>query len=298
MSITRIDCNFFRSPNARIDRSCFVALNPARRPGCMVLGLSAATNVGLGSQLACKLALESFVGEVIEFFEPHAVSSNSSAKRSSPNNSRSSSQALALKIDQQITEQGVAAVQDREPQLLLLEQAFKVSNREIYDLGHRLGAGGRLGAALLGLVVMDDFVATGRVGGSALYLFRQGELFPFFAPKDSKILDGTKISSSTNTPELSAPELLVGQNSVISVELSSIPIEEGDTIMIFPRELSNAQQESLISDLSDPSSDKRSEEERLAERFFRDLYIAQEIELVATLKIGPQAIYLSKAELV
>src|SRR4051794_26630480 len=67
--LSRIDCHIFRGAEASIDTSSYIALNPTRKPGSLLIAASTAVRESIGSQVACRLALEHFVNGVLSFFE-------------------------------------------------------------------------------------------------------------------------------------------------------------------------------------------------------------------------------------
>ncbi|MEZ4753181.1 MAG: hypothetical protein R3A13_02595 [Bdellovibrionota bacterium] len=65
MSLTRIDCQFFRPESAQGDLSSYVALNPSGLPGSFVVASTHAARAGIGrAKLPVKLSLEHFVSGV------------------------------------------------------------------------------------------------------------------------------------------------------------------------------------------------------------------------------------------
>ena len=69
-------------------------------------------------------------------------------------------------------------------------------------------------------------IAAGRVGKAPAFLFREGELYHFFEnPKGAEDDSG-----------------FVGSNSLVSVELASIPIEPHDIIVVFSEAISREQE--------------------------------------------------------
>ncbi len=267
MALTRLDCFFHKGSSVTEESSSFVALNPRTRPGEMVWAGSCAARVSLGNQVACKLALQHFVDGVLEYLD-------------SPDDTAGSDQT--------------------ESCLRVLESAFKNANSSVYSFGHKLAAGGRMAASLLGLVIEDNSIAVGRVGAASAYLARRGELFPFFEPPD---------------PE-AAPEALVGSQSMVSVELASVPIEEGDLIFAFSREISSSLERQLLEEVENiassldgmvfgsgglPKSQGQFQNEQgnwknPCDRIIRQLYPSgNEPEFAMMIVIGPKTIYLQQA---
>ncbi|RMG42087.1 MAG: hypothetical protein D6719_07240 [Candidatus Dadabacteria bacterium] len=255
-SITRIDCDFYRSPQASSHRSSYVALNPDQTPGSLVVAGSSAIRESIGSQVACKLALEHFVDGVLNYFEGNfAVAVNGSHS----------------------LRHGV--VREQETSLQVLEMAFKRANSHVFDFGHKMAAGGRMSASLFGLVIEDNIIGAGRVGSGAAYLYRKGELYPFFE---------SYASGSNNSGE----QELVGLNPRITVELASVPVEESDLIFIFHRDLTRREENNLQRFAAGIMPEDKNISEKAARHAFSS---SEEIDYLFTARIGPETIYLSQA---
>lgn len=183
------------------ERAAVVALNPESKPGCLVLAGSSAVRDSVGSQVACKLGIEHFVEGVLDFFKDR---DSAHSDDSQPN---------------------------RELSVKVLEAAYRRANRSVYEFGHKLSAGGRMSASLLGVVIEDDVVVAGRVGLGGAYLFRNKELYPFF---DQSALQ-------------KRPKSELGVNSLVAVELASIRAAESDIIVLFSCELSPLEEDNLKS---------------------------------------------------
>ncbi|MBN8549982.1 MAG: hypothetical protein J0M12_11760 [Deltaproteobacteria bacterium] len=252
MSITRIDCQFHRYPLAG-ERSGYVALNPSGRPGSLVFAGSSAAREGISSQVASKLSREHFVSAVLDYFAR--------------------------------VEQGQRQnLGEEEISLEVLESAFKNANTSVYSFGHKLAAGGRMAASLLGIVVEKKVVAAGRVGPGSAYLYRGGELFPFF--------ESRQFGSDT-----ASLEQLIGAHSIVSVELSSVPVAEDDIIVAFSEVLDSdtelqltmlLAEEPLIPEASLVDYHMR----RIIPRLFGE---PNEVLFAMVARIGPEAIYLGTA---
>jgi hypothetical protein len=152
MSLTRVDCHYYVPSQSELGTSAFVVLNPVSRPGAVVAAGSTALRDNIGSQVACKLAIEHFVSSVLGNFDPAAG-------------------------QPQVNE-----IQDGDS-VKVLEEAFKLANSSVYSFGHKLAAAGRMGATLIGLVIAGRSVAVARAGEGAAFLLRQGQVFPFFEEK-------------------------------------------------------------------------------------------------------------------
>ena len=250
MSLTHFDCYFYRGQDATIDTSSFVALNPTRKPASVVIAGASAMKESLGSQVACRLALEHFVDGVLEFFDGAHDESKAAGNDDIP-----------------------------EISLEVLEVAFKRANSSVYDFGHKLRAGGRMSASLLGLVIENNTIAAGRVGPGSAYLYRSGELFPFFE-HNVEVTDPANIES------------YVGANSVVPVELASVPIEESDRILVFSNYLSDEQERSLLGTVEQMELTSVDPCQYVVDHIFDD---TEELAFSMVGKIGPETIYLSKA---
>ena len=245
MPLTHIDCQFHRGEGASADTSSYVALNPTLTPGSLLLAGSSAARGSIGSQVACRLALEHFVEGVVEFFE-------AAGRRASAG----------------------GAFGHPEISVEVLEAAFKKANRSVYSFGHKLAAGGRMAASLLGLVIQDSLIAAGRVGAGSAYLHRQGELFPFFEARESGAAD------------------FVGSNSLVAVELASIPVEPADSVLAFSCRLRDEQEAGLRSQLAGADLGRAGALRELVSGLWSD---PREPGFALAAQLGPQTIYLAQA---
>ena len=246
MTITRIDCQFFRSPGGG-ERAHYAALNPSRQPGSLVFAGSYAAREGISSQVAGKLALEHFVSAVLDYCQ---------------------------------TKEGEDL--DADIPLEVLEAAFRNANSSVYTFGHKLAAGGRMAASLLGIVIEQRTVAAGRVGANSAYLFRGGELFPFFEPR-------------TFGHDEASLEKLIGAHSIVSVELAAVPIQEDDFVVAFSEVLDSDTELQLNTILSEePLRRDVSLADYYMQRVLSRLFPESEEPKFAMLAhVGPNAIYLS-----
>ncbi len=176
MSITRIDCHFINSSTFLEGSSSFVTLNPLIEPGTVVAAGSSVSSHNIGSQVACRLAIQHFTEGVLDVFD---------ASQSWPDEERRS---LALDV---------------------LERSFKRANSSIYSFGHKLAAGGRLATSLIGLVISQGMVATARAGSGSAFLLRDGEFHPFFEREGTQNLPTghTAASSQVGANSLVTVEL-------------------------------------------------------------------------------------------
>ena len=155
MSITKVDSHLYRGPKASTDTSSYSLFNPAQRPGGFVCGVASVVQGGLGSRVACKLALEHFVEGVSDYYQSDLDQSSD--------------------INEQV---------DGSLNATVLEQAFREANTSVYDFSHKISSGGQLSASMLGVVAQDDYISVGKVGVGSAYLVRDGELYPFFEEAD------------------------------------------------------------------------------------------------------------------
>lgn len=244
MSLTRVDYVPFRGSRTSSDSSSFIALNPHKTPGSLVLGCSTAVRQGIGSQVACKIALEHFIEGVLSFYD------------------RLNSAFLQRRADTEMSVQ-------------VLETAFREANNSVYSFGHQLKAGGRLSASLLGVVIEERMVSAGRVGGGSVYLYRGGEVLPFFEESE----DG-------------AGENLVGSQSAIAVQLASIEMEPNDTVIVFSRKLDKQEEERLNEVIEDIEPTEGFACEYLCRKIFGS---PDELAFASVARIGPETIYLKQA---
>lgn len=243
MLLTKIDCDFFKAKRAKRELFSYVALNPTLRPGNLVAAESAAVQDTIGSQVACRLALEHFVDGVLEFFR-------------------------SVDLGQQCEHRILISEE-------VLEAAFKRANQSVYEFGHKLVAGGRMAASLIGLVVQDQNVAAGRVGGHSAYLLRNNKVFPFFDNSSDKEKSG-----------------LIGKGQSVVVELASIALQPLDGIAVFSEVLTANELRCMAKLL--PSFDWESESvaERIRVAAFADR--AETVDFAMTIKMGPSVVYLEE----
>lgn len=253
MSLTRIDCFVHRGAAAGLDSSSFVVVNPRRRPASVVVACSGAVAHRLGSQVAYKLALEHFVDGVLDFYEGRGAEVAAHAVG-------------APAVAASVTEPSEVSVE-------VLEAAFKRANRSVYEFGHKLAAGGRLAASLLGVVIEEEIVAAGRVARGAAYLVRSGEVFPFFDRGVGSVQEKD----------------CVGANAMVEVELASIPLQESDCVIALSEVLSVEHEKQL------PLLVSRAEAgQDLAAHLVSGLALPTEPAFTLVARIGPRAVYLEE----
>ena len=249
MSLTRVDCQFFRGESSAAETSSYVALNAGMTPGSLVVAGAWAVREGIGSQVASKLALEHFVEGVLRYFE-------------------SGKKYVALEGEEP----------PAEVSLQVLETAFRSANAAVFEFGTKLAAGGRMSASLIGFVIEDNSLAAARAGGGSAYLFRAGEVFPFFEESEKK----------TDDPTLGH---FVGAQTTVSVELAAVPMQEADTVFVFPWTLDAAHEAQLKEfaghiDFTQPVS---------CELISRKLFAegGKDLPFAISARLGPEAIYLA-----
>lgn len=168
--------------------------------------------------------------------------------------------------------------EDGEISLEVLETAFRKANSSVYQFGHSLAAGGRMAASLIGLVIEHSTISVGRVGYGSAYLVRGGESFPFFEPPVMENL--TKNRGA-----------FIGSNSLVPVELASVPIEEGDSILVFSDFLEVEKEQGLGMFLSDYDWNEGQPCKDLCQYLFPDMV---DLSFAMIARVGPDTIYLSK----
>jgi hypothetical protein len=224
-----------------------------------------AIRAGLGSQVAYRLALDYFLKGV----ESHY--------------SKVDPMELSARNDDAVV--GV------------IEDAFRSANSSVYSFGHKLAAGGRMSASLLGLVIENGRLSTGRVGYGTVYLSRKNQLFPFFESGERE--EGTRVGDAPEFPQESAmrQRSFVGSNSIVDVELASVALEPGDVLCVFSRALTSLNETLLFECLETLRGEGFPEEVEceVAERLCNDVFTEPEtLSFAAVVSVGPDAIYCDK----
>jgi hypothetical protein len=265
MALTRLDSFLFRGRKAADDASSYVSLNPLARPSQLVFAGATAIRSGLGSQVAYRLALDYFVRGV----ESHY--------------SKFPQEELAARNDDAVV--GV------------IEDAFRSANSSVYSFGHKLAAGGRMSASLLGLVVENGRLSTGRVGYGSVYLSRNNQLFPFFESGErdepAQVGDAPEFPSEASMRQRS----FVGSNSIVDVELASVALEEGDVLCVFSRPLTGLNETLLFECLESLRSEgfPATRQSDVAARICNDVFTEPDtLSFAAVIAIGPDVIYCDK----
>ena len=249
MALTHIDCDFFRGKDASGETSSYVALNPSRKPGSLVFACASAARESISSQVACRLSIEHFLNGVLEYYE------------------------TPLELGR--TENIANYQGETEISLEVLEAAFRTANTSVYNFGHKLAAGGRMAASLLGIVLEENVAAAGRVGVGTAYLFRKGDLFPFFEARKAD----------------AGEPVFVGCNSLLTVELASVPVQASDTIVLLPADLSSIEEATLLKILKEQASSPEGLSRAVACGVFAE---NSKVPFCLCANIGPEAIYLEQ----
>jgi len=159
----------------------------------------------------------------------------------------------------------------------VLRAAFKGANKGVYEYSHKLAATGQMLATLFGVVVQDGMVTSGRVGAWSGYLVRAGRIFPFFEnPADER--------------SAHFGESLVGAQPKITVETASWPLEGGDQLIVFSRQLSPEHEIALGEECAQGNLGSCAE---LAEALF---FVGEEPAVGFMAAFGPEAVYLKPQE--
>jgi len=176
-------------------------------------------------------------------------------------------------------EENLAEAEDRC--VSIIEGAFRSANTSVYEFGHKLAAGGRMAASLVGLFIRDRVIAAGRAGNVSAFLIRHGEVCPFFADAEQ----GEKTTG------------FVGENSVVTVELSSIELQAYDRIIALPSVLTAEQRSILAGYAVRPRFENRDGSSDGAELLplVQSLYPqTAQVAFALQAQVGPEVIYLTQ----
>ena len=157
----------------------YVALSLGLAPSPLLFACFQGGRSGIGAQIAVRMGID----KVVET----ALSSSSSDKSQ-----------LALDI---------------------VRSVFSDVNREVYQYGHRMAAGGQISACGLIAVYDGAKISIGRVGNFACYLLR-GETLSRFYESDPRTESGGVL------------DRFIGANSKVLVDLASVSVEEDDVIVL------------------------------------------------------------------
>jgi hypothetical protein len=109
-----------------------------------------------------------------------------------------------------------------------LERAVRDSNQYIYQFAHKLAAGGKTAASLMGVLCGQNVVSIVRSGDGSAFLIRGKKLFPFFDVRDTP-RDNEYLGVVTD-PEFS---------------LSTVHSQSGDIVLLFSETVLSVFQENL-----------------------------------------------------
>ncbi len=277
MAITKIDSHFYRGERAARDVSSYVAVNALLTPAHFVFAGAAAAREGLGSQVAYRLALDYFVAGVVDYYSGASDSVETRQGEPSDNSAPDESDGVAVGV---------------------LHDAFRSANASVYSFGHKLAAGGRMSASLLGLVIDSGRLAAGRTGIGSVYLYRDGGLMPFFESSEEaqQIGDAAEFADADAARKLS----FIGANSLVDVEVASVELKGGDTICAFSRPLTQLNETLLIEALESPHFGNKSgalttPTINLAGELCKEIFTEPDTLSYAMItQLGPDTIYCSR----
>jgi hypothetical protein len=195
--------------------------------------------------------------------------------------------------------EGVVTAEHSGDPVVLLEAGFRSANQGVYQFGHRLAAGGRLTASVLGAVVSSQAVAVGRVGIGTAFLVRRGSVYPFFEDGEKVLLTLTETLDDAD-PSRAREVACIGQNSLVDVELASVPVAPGDVVIVSSRfaraeDLAEASQVMAAVSAEEPPDARLRELSR--EFFSRLLPDNASVAYGLIARVGPETIYLSEVSL-
>jgi serine/threonine protein phosphatase PrpC len=117
---------------------------------------------------------------------------------------------------------------------MVLEHAFRSANAGVFEFGSKLSAGGRMSAALVGVVLVRGVLAIGRVGGGSGYLIRDQEVISFFSDEGSAV------------PSDPAVGQFIGAQPIVTVDIGTVQLKPGDRAFMTSTGLSPALQDTLL----------------------------------------------------
>jgi len=257
MTVTKLDTYFYQGKKAVPELSSYVGLNPGMSPAHFTFAGAAAAREGLGSQVAYRLAIDYFVAGLIEHYN---------------------------------LEESASSFMSEEATMNALQHAFRNANSSVYSFSHKLAAGGRLAASLVGVVFQPGRLAAARAGSASVYLFRNGALLPFF----ESALAGELVGDAPEfIPEDIAHRIsFVGVQSLVDVEIASVELLENDIVCVFSRPLSPLNETLLLEALQaqESQSTKNRNENRL-DLLCKDVFTESEtLSFAALVQLGPDSI--------
>jgi serine/threonine protein phosphatase PrpC len=157
----------------------------------------------------------------------------------------------------------------------ILEAGFKAANSAVYDFGHKLSAGGRMAASLVGISVRNSIIAAARVGSGSGYIYREGVLAAFFESSEFEALN-----------ESQQRDRALGINSLVAVDLASLALKPNDLIVVLSRELEVHEVQQLRYALGVLSSSE------ICQALQLELGKLRPLSFIFSLRVGPEALYL------
>ena len=136
---------------------------------------------------------------------------------------------IALKMSLDTMLSTILELEQRTSELeLIVKEALKKANSEVYGYAHRMGAGGAMGARALIFGCCRNHFFAARAGASEGYLFRAGQLLPLF---------DSLVEKESGAELLSRGQLsrFVGANSQVLVDLAETDLLVDD-ILFFASE--------------------------------------------------------------
>ncbi len=240
LSLTKIDCAVTGGTALLAKGELYSIFNPTRGPGCAVAVFSAPARDTVSGTIASKLALDHFISAIGE----------------------------ALKKP---------SAQEPEARVVgALEYAFKEANRNVYEFGHQLAAGGRMGTSLMAVVIENGVIAIGKTDAGSVYIVRNGEVVPFF-------IEGHRDAQSSPN--------FVGLNSIVHVEVSSLPLQSSDEILAFSKTLTVDEEMKLVDAVQVGLIGSGFAIPNAHEHLFSE---RRDMPVMVDISVGPEGIYLAE----
>ena len=290
MQSTHIEC-FQLNKSYDGNSPLFSLFNPVKTPGKVALVCSKIGKNSIGGQVAKTLAFEHLTSNILNIYNEN----------------------LKNILDKDTPGPKINTIS-------ILEEAFKITNTSVYNFGHKLAAGGKLGASLLGMLINEDTVSVGRVNAGSVYLIRNKNIFPFFNNTQiearNQLDKESEVSENVDNENLDKKENLffnnqtildnnqhtnnynnenfIGTNSTVSVEFASVKIGQGDIIIVSSIQLSSPQEFTLINTLKDFIYNEELKIEDYG-NFLYNYLLQNQVEpfSVFAIYIGPEVFYLS-----
>lgn len=253
MSLTKINCSQWSSPSLKGvgQEISYVVFNPKPKPGLVVMALASGPRDGVGSRIGASLALRHFSSSFLESFQVFDRSED--------------------EFRHQMSLKNKAESEDMPCSTLLLLEAFRQANQQVFEFGQKLSAGGRVVSSLLGIFIVGDHVSVARVGFGGVYVLRKGDIFSFFEPKH-----GSDIME------------YLGAQSVVTVETAGLDLRAEDVVFGIDRELNLAEPKTAHFNFL-PASDLMSADV-LAKELKKQS--GKSCNLILSAGVGPDVVYL------